>query len=202
MARDLDEALTDVCQPSELGRREDALAKDGHASDISGIRTAFAAVGLSGSSEAAGTSARDRLLSSFKRGGRYGKFADRIARIFDLEVAEAEKVLAKIEDPNAWQPFFVPGVDVLQVRTGPKYPNAIAIIARIQPGNRFPEHVHRGEEVMFLLDGGLKVEGEEGAEVWRGDELVSVDGSEHAFVALPDQPCIAASLVDGVIELK
>ena len=53
---------------------------------------------------------------------------------------------------------------------------------------------------MFVLAGGFREEGPQGQETWRGDELVSSDGSKHSFVALPGEPCIAASLVEGFAE--
>ena len=33
-------------------------------------------------------------------------------------------------------------------------------------------------------------------------KLFKPDGSEHAFVALDGEPCVAATLVEGTIELR
>jgi hypothetical protein len=53
---------------------------------------------------------------------------------------------------------------------------------------------------MLILSGGLREVG--GQEAWGGDELFRPDGSAHAFVALEGEPCVAATLVEGTIELR
>lgn len=198
---DLDESLLAVRLPTELALTDEKLVASGVApAELAAARNAIAAIGAATDASSAPPSLRDRLLTSLGRGGRYGKFADRLARMFDLSAADAEALCVRIEDPSAFSPFLVPGVDVIPVVTGPRLAGAIAVIARIQPGSTFPAHTHRGEETMLLLDGGLREEGEGGHEAWRGDELLSADGSGHAFVALPGQPCIAASVIEGVAE--
>ena len=111
------------------------------------------------------------------RSGRFGRYADRLARMFDLTVDEAEKLAARIADPTAYTPFLFDGIEMLEVKPGKRYEGAIAVIAKLQPGARFPDNVHRGHETMFVLAGGFRVEGPEGHETWRGDELTSCDGS-------------------------
>jgi hypothetical protein len=198
---DLAEVLLTPCQPSELPRRDAALSSRGVlASELGGLKAVVAAVGI-GHSESPKSSVRDRLLASMSRQGRFGRYADRLARMFDLSMAEAEELAARIADSAAYSPFLFEGIELLQVKTGKKFENAIATIAKLQPGTRFPDHVHRGQETMFVLAGGFQEEGEHGQEIWRGDELVSGDASKHAFVALPGEPCIAASLVEGYVEL-
>jgi putative transcriptional regulator len=195
---DLDEALLKPVQPSELARRDDALTKSGAlARDIADAKAVLSAVALGQSDAPAPAALRDRLLASMKRPGRHGRYADRLARMFDLTIDNAEKLVAKLDDPKAWTPFFVPGVEVLQVEAGPRFPNAIAVIAKIPPGIEFPHHTHRGVETMFVLAGGFREGNGGSSEVWRGDELVSGDGSDHSFVALDGEPCIAASIVEG-----
>jgi quercetin dioxygenase-like cupin family protein len=198
---DLAEILLTPCQPSELPRRDAALsARAGGADEIGGLKGAVAALGM-GASQAPETSVRDRLLASLTRPGRFGRYADRLARMFDLPIVEAEQLAARIGDPAAYSPFLFEGIEMLEVKAGPRYEGAIAVIAKLQPGARFPDHVHRGQETMFVLAGGFREEGPQGQETWRGDELVSGDGSKHAFVALEGEPCITASLVEGFVEL-
>lgn len=197
---ELDEALIKPVQPSELARRDDAFAKGGVAAkELADAKAVLSAVGLATHDAPPAPALRDRLLASMKRQGRHGRYVDRLARMFDITLEAAEKLAAKLDDPSAYTPFFVPGVEVLQVEAGPKYPNAIALIAKIPPGVTFPHHKHHGVETMFVLAGGFR-EDKGGSEVWRGDELVSADGSDHAFVALEGEPCIAASLVEGFAE--
>ena len=200
---DLDEVIFAVRRPTELSRAEDALVESGVArAEVASARDAVAAIGAATEPASTPAQLRERLFASLAKGGRYGRFADRLSRLFDLSAADADALCARIEDPSAFGPFLVAGVDVIPVVTGPRLGGAIGVIARIQPGASFPEHVHRGEETMLLLDGGLREDGEGGHEAWRGDELLSADGSSHAFVALPGQPCIAASLIEGVAEFR
>jgi len=151
------------------------------------------------------TTARDRLLASFERArlqGKYGIFADRVGRLFDLPLSDAEALMLKLEDPNAWMPFVVEGVEMIPVEAGAKCKGAIATLVRFKPGSSFPEHLHHGDETMLVLDGGFEEKGGAGDEVWRGDECWSADGSEHSLVALEGTPCIAAVLIHGHADFK
>lgn len=201
-AIDVASELLPVCAPSEILRRDEALAQRAAVGEIAHAKEALASIAIADKPEAPPSSVRERLLASMRRPGRYGAYVDRMARMFDISTAEAEALMARIDDPAAWNPFFVPGVEVLEVKTGPRLANAVAVIARLQPGARFPEHAHSGEETMFVLAGGFREEGEGGHEIWRGDELLSGSGTGHAFVALPGEPCIAASLIEGFAEFR
>ena len=197
----LDEILLRPCSPSALARRDEGIVRDGApAADIADAKAAVAALGLAQAPSPPPAGLRGRLLSSLARQGRFGRFADRLARLYDLPIQEAERLVAQIEDPAAWQPFFVPGVQMIAVVPGPKYAGSIGAIAKLDPGARFPEHTHGGHETMLLLEGGFREEGELGEEVWRGDELLRTEGTGHAFVALPGGPCIAASLAIGSVD--
>jgi anti-sigma factor ChrR (cupin superfamily) len=79
--------------------------------------------------------------------------------------------------------------------------DAIATFVKEQPRSRFPDHVHRGQETMVVLDGGF-VEPESKLEAWRGEETTRDDGTEHALVGLPGVPCIAAVLILGHADFK
>lgn len=165
----------------------------------------MAAVALATTAPAAPPSSlRDRLLASQRRShaGKFGVFADRIARLFDLSLADAEALLARIEKPEAWAPFLVEGLEMIPVAAGPKCTGAIATLVRIQPGASFPEHAHHGDETMFVIDGGFREPSPDGEEVWRGDEVFRADGTEHALVALPGVPCIAAVLIIGHADFR
>lgn len=145
---------------------------------------------------------RTRLLASLGRPGTYGVFADRLARLFDLPLEEATALCASLESGEAWKPFLLPGVEMMPVTAGPKLAGAVATLVRLQPGAAFPEHTHRGEETMVVLDGGFREAAEGGAEVWRGEELSRGDGTDHTFVALPGRPCIAAAVITGYAEFR
>lgn len=140
---------------------------------------------------------RDRLMASMQRGGRYGVFVDRLARMFDLPVATVEKLVRKLDDPGAWKPGPSEGVEWIGVRAGPKYPNAVAAFGKLKPGARFPHHSHKGEETTLVMAGGFR--DSSGVEVERGEELFEAPGTDHDFVVLDGEDCIAAVIaVEGV----
>jgi len=187
---------------SSLARFDAALAEAGVRPDeIASARDAAAALALAETPRAPGASLRDRLLASRARKGKYGVFADRLARFFDLPLAEAEALTERLERPDAFTPFLVEGLELLPVAGGPKCEGAIATVVRIQPGACFPEHAHRGDESMFVLDGGFK-EVASTEEVWRGEELYRQDGTDHTIEALPGVPCVAAVLIHGFADMK
>ena len=201
MDANLEESLLQPCQPSEVARRDVALLGAGvSASQLAAAKDSMAALALGAAKLEASTALRDRLLASVARPGRFGQYVDRLARMFDLSMVDAEQLIARVDTPQAYTPFFVEGVEMLEVKTGPRFEGAIAVIAKLAPGARWPDHAHRGEETMFVLAGGFRETN--GNEVWRGDELTSGDGSEHAFVALDGEPCITASLVVGFVEFR
>lgn len=188
--------------PSAIARDDDALRAAGVSdAELRETKDAIAALGLLAPSRP-GDGLRARLLASAARGGKYGRFADRIARLFDLDLATAEDLLARIEDDTTWMPFLVDGLELVPVPSGPRCEGAIATIVRFQPGTKFPAHVHAGEETMIVLDGGFREDVAHGEEVWRGDEIVRGDGSDHALVALPGVPCVAAVIIYGHTDFR
>jgi quercetin dioxygenase-like cupin family protein len=198
------ETLLERRLPSAIARDDEALAKSGVPDgEIAAARNAFAALGLAETrAEAPPARLKERLLASKQRGGKYGIFADRIARLFDLPIAEAEALMKKIEDPAAWTPFLVEGLEMIPVTGGPACKDAIATLVRIQPGTRFPDHAHVGSETMLVLDGGFHEPVDGGEEVWRGDEIHRENGTAHALVGLPGVPCVAAAVIFGHADFK
>lgn len=183
------------------------MIEAGIASDeLAATKDALAAFAIaSTTAEVPSPALRDRILASRRRPGKYGIFADRIARLFDLPIARAEELMQRIERADAWTPFFVDGVQMIPVVGGPKCEGAIATLVRIEPGARFPEHAHRGDETMLVLDGGFHETGEGVAaprEAWRGDEIVRADGTEHALFGLPGVPCVAAVVIFGHADFR
>lgn len=198
------EELLEPRLPSALGRQDDALAAGGvPAAELAAAREAVAAIGAAAAEPTApGADLRARLLGTFSRKGRYGIFADRVARLFDLSVEDAAALLARAEEGSAWMPFLVEGVDMIPVTTGPRRSGSIATLVRFRPGATFPEHDHRGEETMFVLEGGFRETAEGGDEVWRGDEIHRSDGTGHALLALEGVPCVAAVVIDGHADFR
>ena len=199
------EALLERRLPSAIDRDDAALRAAGTSdADIASTKDAVAALGLSATHSPLrpGTLLRERLLASARRVGTYGRFADRVARMFDMDVAASEELMKRLEDESAWMPFLTEGLELIPVPAGPKCDGAIATVVRFQPGTCFPAHVHAGEETMFVLDGGFREDVAGGEEVWRGDEIVRGDGSDHALVALPGIPCVAAVIIYGHTDFR
>jgi hypothetical protein len=149
---------------------------------------------------AADPAQRARLIRSARQEGRYGRFADRVARLFSLPIERAQKLLLKIEDQGAFAPFMAPGLAMLPVRPGPDLEPAIAAFGLLAPGTTFPHHDHVGDEVTVVLDGGFRDLG--GREIWRGDELFKPAGSDHHFLVIGDRPCVAAVLARGGVAFR
>jgi putative transcriptional regulator len=193
----IDDLLLEALSPSALERGERALASDADgACALREGRGASATMARALPSESPGEPLRSRLMASLAGGGKYGIFADRIARLFDIPIEKARSLLARVEDPSQLKPGPAEGIMWLGVRPGPKCgPNALAAIGRLKPGARFPHHAHIGEETTFVLDGGFK--DASGVEVWRGDEMIMDPGSDHDFVVLEGIDCIAAVIARG-----
>ena len=188
--------------PSELHRREEALLREGHAAaDIRAAKEAVLALAALSPEPSPPSALRDRLTQSMTRKGRFGVFADRIARLYDLPVEKAAEVLQRLEDPDAWKAGFVPDMLVIPVRPGPSIPPGIAGFGKLTPGMTFPHHDHVGEETTIVLQGGFR-DGESDLEIWRGDELWKPAGSDHEFLVLPGDPCIAAVLSIGGVSFR
>jgi putative transcriptional regulator len=198
----VDEFVLTPHTPNELVRGEAELVKGGvDADEIAKARAVLPplAASLPGGAPPS-ASLRNRLVASMGRGGRFGLFVDRLGRMFDIPIADAEALARQIEDPSAWRPGIIPGMDIISVMPGPKAAGAICGIGRFQPGVTFPHHEHLGEEFNLVLDGGF-VE-DNGQEIWRGEELYKPAGSQHDFTALPGVPCIAAAVAHGGIDVK
>lgn len=160
---------------------------------------ALAALASALQPEQPGGGLRARVLTSAGAEGRFGRFADRVARLFDLPVDAARRLLAEVEAGVGFQPTPWPGLEMRMVTVGPAFPAAQAAVSRLAPGAAFPRHGHVDEEVTVVLEGGLV--DDDGAEVWRGEELFERSGTEHAPVALDRGVCIAATIAYGGIAL-
>ena len=164
------------------------------------LRATIASVGMALEPSAPASDLRVRIVASSRVGGRYGIFADRIARLFDLPLDAAREYLARIERPEEWGPGPMDGVAILPVTTGPLRADALATFTRFEPGVVFPFHAHVGGEVTLVVEGGFR--DASGVEIWRGDELYKPPGSEHDFVVLSGGICIAAAVAIGGIDLR
>jgi quercetin dioxygenase-like cupin family protein len=139
-----------------------------------------------------------RLLAS-TGGGRFERFASRIAALFDVSVDRARELLGLVERPSSWE-HPVPGVSLIHFEGGPAYAAADCGFVRITRGCKFPWHTHRGEEVSVILSGSLH--DLDGKVLRAGDELVHQADTEHELVAGGDDDVIYVARAMNGIEVR
>lgn len=136
-----------------------------------------------------------QLLASVG-GGRFEKFADRMAKLFDVTVDRARELLGLVERGTSWE-HPVPGISLIHFDGGPACATADCGFVRIAPGCTFPWHTHRGEEVNVILSG--TVRDPDGKLLRAGDELVQPKDSQHDLTAEGDHEVIyVARAIDGI----
>lgn len=133
------------------------------------------------SSDAAPSSLRARLLASTHAAHRFDDFEARIAELADIDDATVRALLLRLDDPrpDAWEPSFVDGINLVNFEGGPRVTPAITGFVRIQPGVTFPHHQHHGDEVVLVLQGSCVMS--DGLVCKPGDELRMAAGTEHSF---------------------
>lgn len=121
-----------------------------------------------------------RILRSVER-PRHA-FVDRVARLLDLSMQRAREVLDKFDDMVGWEAAG-PGVMLFHLEAGPRLSGAVVGLVRVDAGILFPRHSHIGEEMVLVLQGGIR--DESGQVFLPGDIAYMSAGSEHEFTALP-----------------
>jgi putative transcriptional regulator len=138
-----------------------------------------------------------RLIASLG-GGRFERFSNRVASLFDVSVDSARELLGLIERPASWE-VAGPGVGLVHFDGGPAYAAADCGFVRLAPGAAFPVHTHAGEEVSLILAGTL-LDRRTGRTHGAGDELVEAEGTEHDVIATDDAEVLyAARATNGLI---
>ena len=205
MAGHVDEELPEFLLGTLTGEARDEVVRHLAACDACarlGERLRASTEALAGSVTPVAPPPRSRTrLMSFVRGeGRFADLLPDVARLFDIDLAEAREYVARLQDPSAWMDGPAPGVSLLPLQGGPRLEGAMAAFVRLAPGTTFQMHAHHGEETNYVLQGGFREDS--GLEVWPGDFLDKASGSVHAYTALEGPDCIAATVLKGVIELK
>lgn len=139
-----------------------------------------------------------RLMASIG-GGRFERFSDRMASLFDVTVDRAREILALIERKTSWETP-MPGIELVHFDGGPGYAAADCGFVRLAPGTAFPLHKHAGEEVSLILAGTLQ-DRTVGRQLGPGDEVVSAHGSDHDVICVGDEDCIYAARAMNGIEI-
>lgn len=139
-----------------------------------------------------------QLLASVG-GGRFERFAERIATLFDVSLDRARELLGLVEREAAWE-HPVPGVSLIHFAGGPACAAADCGFVRIARGCKFPWHTHRGEEVSVILSGALR--DHDGRVLRAGDELVHHQGTQHDLVTEGDDDVIFVARAMNGIEVR
>jgi len=135
-----------------------------------------------------------RLLASIG-GGRFERFADRMAKLFDVTVDRARELLGLVERDASWENP-MPGIALIHFDGGPACAAADCGFVRIQPGCTFPWHTHRGEEINVILSGTLR--DSTGKVLQAGDELVQQASTQHDLTAGNDEVIYVARAMNGI----
>ncbi len=138
---------------------------------------------------------KSRLLAS-AGAGRFERFADRVAALFDVTVDRARELLGLVERPASWE-HPIPGVSLIHFEGGPACAAADCGFVRIARGCKFPWHTHRGEEVSVILSGAMR--DLDGRILRAGDELVHPQGTQHELITDSDDDVIyVARAMNGI----
>jgi quercetin dioxygenase-like cupin family protein len=142
---------------------------------------------------------RRRVFATLDPATRFAGFAARLAFFFDLPVERARELLALVAGADAapWVGEPGSGIRLLHFAGGPRHAGADCGLVHIAPGTRFPFHRHVGDEWNYVVQGAMQEEGT-GRRFAPGDLVCNDAGSEHAFVAVGDEPLVFGAVVRGL----
>jgi putative transcriptional regulator len=86
----------------------------------------------------------------------------------------------------------------LHFEGGARVASADCGVVRIEPGVRFVEHTHEGDEWSLVLAGSAEEEGT-GAAWLPGDLVHRAAGSRHAFRVTSAEPLVFAVVLEGAV---
>jgi putative transcriptional regulator len=145
---------------------------------------------------------RGAVLASVAARTKLAGFTERLAALFDFGAARAEELLreASGRPGEGWEAIPLPGVRLFHFAGGPRVAGADCGLVRLEPGARFPQHRHGGDEWVLVLAGEAEEE-ETGGRWLPGDLLHRGAGSVHAYRAVGSVPFVFAVVLHGGIEI-
>jgi len=196
----------DALEPDEARTVERAVAADpALAAELAALRDVAGALVAAVPPVTPAADVKARLLASVG-GGRFEKFSARMAKLYDVTIERARELLGLVERPASWGPAIpdtrttaIPFVVLVHFDGGPACATADCGFIRIEPGQSFPLHRHRGEEVVVVLAGTLR--DSNGQLHHPGDECVRAAGTEHSLTVVGDEPVILAARAERGIEV-
>lgn len=142
---------------------------------------------------------REKLLKSVRAATRFEGYLDRLANLFDLEVARLREILTSADnDADVWHDAGVTGVKLMHFNGGPRVSSADCGLVQLEPGASFPRHTHCGDELALVLQG--EVRDDSGCVFRSGDFAHMPSGSQHAFTAGEHEPLLLAVVLHGTLE--
>jgi quercetin dioxygenase-like cupin family protein len=140
------------------------------------------------------TALRARLLASAE--GRFERFVDRFAALFECAADRARALLGLVDDERAWETGPAPGCWLIHFEPSPALAGADVGFVRLAPGATFAWHRHNGREHSLVLSG--RARDSLAGDLGPGDEAVAEPNTEHEFFTVGDEPFIFAVWVWGV----
>ena len=187
-----------LLEPDDTAAVERALARDrALAAELRTYDTAAAALIDQLAPVAPPPSVRERLMASIGVGvpGRFERFAQRVAEMYDVAIARARELIGMIDDPSTHDRA-IPGAALIHFQGGPACAGADCGFVIVPAGTLFPWHRHDGEEDVLVLQGAVV---DCDGKVTRAGETDHRDaGTEHEFSAAPGDDLIFCARVWGV----
>jgi len=139
--------------------------------------------------------ARARLVEALAGPHRFLPFFLQLARRLDLTVGAVCRLLARIDDPAAWEASPLPWVKLIHFQGGPRLAGADAGFVRVGAGMPFPRHSHQGPEMSFILEGRM-IEPER--TYLPGDAVEVTPDVVHAYVVGPESDMVVMVWHHGI----
>ena len=171
----------------------DELSEDG-----AGVDALSAA--LAGAAVEPPASLRDRVLAGATAEGRYERFVLTACALLDLDAATIRALFDRLDAPQSWEPSPLPRIDLYHLPAGPSAQGAITGLVRIPSGVEFPQHTHRGDEAVLVIQGSC-VDGVTGAIARPGDVVRMPAGSSHSLRARPGPRLVYLAVVHTGVEI-
>lgn len=136
-----------------------------------------------------------RLMSSIGS-GRFERYSEQVAQLFDVSLDRAREILGFIDRPAAWVQV-LPNVGLIHFKGGPRCATADCGAVRVRAGGEFPLHSHRGDEMSVIVAGTVRLS--DGTRYRAGDAVYGKAGTSHALTAEGDEDLILlARAFDGI----
>lgn len=142
---------------------------------------------------------RARLLRAVGGVDRFQPFLAEIGRRFDMAVDSVRALLARIDDPAAWEPGPLPFIRLQHFAAGPGVPATDAGLVKVAAGHTFPRHRHLGWELTIVLEGAMR----EGGRVYRpGDAVERQADDPHEYVADGARDLVLIAAHNGIVPIE